>query len=453
MSNENNKCDELRIINENGKSIFNLNLKYIIPLYQRSYAWKVEQVLQLIEDINKIEYNTKYYIGTLITHKKDKEFEIIDGQQRLTTIFLLLNCLKIETENTLIFACRDKSNYTLKNIKKIIDDKKDELEAERLENNIVKNANFIQQYIEKNLKYNINDFINKLKRVIIYRIEVPEKTDLNHYFEIMNTRGEQLEQQDILKANLMSYLKEKDKDIFSTIWDACSNMDVYLQMNFKVKDRSLIFNNEWNEIPSSEWEYYKELENNKSDNYKINTEEMNIEEIIKSDIKDEIVNLSEDGEQYVKFKSIIDFPYFLLHTLKIFIRLKCIENSEENKKIIDDILDDEKLVDSFNKVIEKGRIKNKKINTENFVKEFIICLLRNRFLFDKYIIKRKILNNSNDDQDGEWSLQELHVSGQQSKKKPYYKNTCFTEEGKWEKTNNQIVKENIILKKNKNNME
>ena len=51
--------------------------------------------------------------------------------------------------------------------------------------------------------------MSRLAHVVLYRIEVPEHTDLNRYFEIMNTRGEQLEQHDILKAQLMGYLNDR----------------------------------------------------------------------------------------------------------------------------------------------------------------------------------------------------------------------------------------------------
>lgn len=82
-------------------------------------------------------------------------------------------------------------------------------------------------------EYDKDDLLDKLKRVILYRIEVPENTDLNRYFEIMNTRGEQLEQHDILKASLMSYLSDDlDKAVFAKIWDACNDMTGYVQMHF-----------------------------------------------------------------------------------------------------------------------------------------------------------------------------------------------------------------------------
>lgn len=436
----NKKYDELKIIDENYKSVFDTEIKYSIPLYQRAYAWEEKQILQLIDDINDVKNSKKYHIGTLIVSKKDNKFEIIDGQQRLTSLFLLLNCLEINTKNTLTFECRDKSNYTLENIKKVVEGRIDELDEDKLEESIVKNTFFIKQQIEKEkFKKNKNSFIEKLKNVILYRIEVPEKTDLNHYFEIMNTRGEQLEQQDILKANLMECLSKEDSIIFATIWDACSDMSGYLQMNFKVKDREYIFGSDWNEIPSNDWEKYKDLGINNND---MGENAKSIEEIIKLELISERANTVEDEDKYEKFNSIVEFPYFLLHVLKVFIRLNSIENIDKGRKIVDDVLDDKKLLDSFNNVISKGIIKNEKINKEKFAKEFLICLIKSRFLFDKYIIKRKF---STEDKDGSWSLQEIHVFGQQSKKKSYYQNTCFIKDGEWNKTNEFRTKTNIMI--------
>ena len=78
------------------------NDNYIIPLYQRNYAWEENQVIQLVQDIwdYAIEANdSNYYIGTLVVHKKEENnityFETIDGQQRLTTLNILLSVLKM----------------------------------------------------------------------------------------------------------------------------------------------------------------------------------------------------------------------------------------------------------------------------------------------------------------------------------------------------------------------
>ena len=125
---------KINIIDEN---IFNSGAYYEIPLYQRAYAWEDKEIGQLIEDINDIKVDGKttvqpnYYIGTLIVSKQDNEekYEVVDGQQRLTTLYLLFNYLGIETKPTLTFACREKSNYSLRNIKNVIDIINENIEA------------------------------------------------------------------------------------------------------------------------------------------------------------------------------------------------------------------------------------------------------------------------------------------------------------------------------------
>lgn len=62
--------------------------KYIVPLYQRAYAWTQKEIRQLIDDINDFD-EEQYYLGSLIVHKREDAFEVIDGQQRLTTLYLL----------------------------------------------------------------------------------------------------------------------------------------------------------------------------------------------------------------------------------------------------------------------------------------------------------------------------------------------------------------------------
>lgn len=291
-----------------------------------------------------------------------------------------------------------------------------------------------------------DEFCEKLSHVVVYRIEVPENTDLNRYFEIMNTRGEQLEQHDILKATLMSYLKdEKDKAIFAKIWDACSDMTGYIQMHFISKGnevREAIFGGYWNDMPPKTWtNYKKEIKENS-----LNGVGHTIEEIITVDFQVDTDDGYLDDDIRVRFESVIEFPYFLIHTLKVYIAIKGISHENAGSKIIDELLDDKKLIESFNRVTtygvnDKGRIAD---NKENFSREFIICLLRTRFLFDKYIVKREY---ANENADREWSLKSLYVSGQQSKKKPYYRNTLFIRKGEHnkEKRSNDRNKRNIML--------
>ncbi len=94
------------------------------------------------------------------------------------------------------------------------------------------------------------------KYVKILRVPLPNGIDLNHYFEIMNSRGEQLEKHEILKAKLMqcfnsfeNELRDKYSNCFNLIWEACSNMEKYVQYGFTTEQRHLIFGeNNWNTI-------------------------------------------------------------------------------------------------------------------------------------------------------------------------------------------------------------
>ena len=82
-------------------------------------------------------------------------------------------------------------------------------------------------------------FIKYFKeKVHLIHYKVPKDIDLNHYFEIMNSRGEQLEKYEIVKANLIEALdregaSEHGQEVFNQIWEACSEMNVYIQQNLK----------------------------------------------------------------------------------------------------------------------------------------------------------------------------------------------------------------------------
>ena len=88
----NNQIKALQIVNSDDKTIFEGD-NYIIPLYQRAFAWSDKEITQLIDDIYDFEAE-KYYIGSLIVNVNSNGlYEVIDGQQRLTALFLLLNYL------------------------------------------------------------------------------------------------------------------------------------------------------------------------------------------------------------------------------------------------------------------------------------------------------------------------------------------------------------------------
>lgn len=433
---------ELRIVGSE-TNIFDTDIEYTIPLYQRAYAWEDKQLIQLVEDISDVSDDANYYIGALIVSRQGNKFEVVDGQQRLTSLYLLLNCLGLDVKNSLTFACRDKSNYTLKNIKELLLENRSKLDMERIESSIQRGLSILTEELNKP-EYSKDDLLKKLERVILYRIEVPENTDLNRYFEIMNTRGEQLEQHDILKATLMSYLPDDlDKAIFAKIWDACSDMTGYVQMHFISKNnmvREGLFGGKWNSMPPGEWDTYRtcmQAASLEGINHKI-TDIITVNFEVDSD--DGFI----DDDVRVRFESVIEFPYFLIHTLKVLIGIKGILHEDGSSSIIAELLDDKKLVDTFSRVIKYGVTEEGNIsdNRAQFSKDFIICLLRTRYLFDKYIVKREYANENSE---GEWSLKCLDVSGQQTRKKPYYRNSSFVRFREWGSTNDWRTKTNIML--------
>ena len=431
---------ELRILDGECRTLFDSDAQYIVPLYQRAYAWGEKEIVQLINDVYYMEQDddANYYLGSLIVSRSDDEYEVIDGQQRLTTLFIILKCLAErgllpnDISNTLRFSCRDKSNYTLKNLFHLIED-------DRIEENIRAGRDIVLSEINKS-DFSVERFIKFLKKVILYRIEVPENTDLNRYFEIMNTRGEQLEQHDILKASLMSFLTDSiEKAWFADIWDACSDMTGYVQMHFDVKARESLFGGRWDELPS--FASLSDLGNERNNNN--SNKNIKIQQIIRDDFQVERFDGIDDSSDRIRFESIIEFPYFLLHVLKVFAATKNIV-SHDGRDLIDDLLDDKKLTRSFDRVISNGMLDGCTIleQREEFSREFVKCMLQCRYLFDKYILKREYVN---EDSEGKWSIKELKVSGQQSKKKAYYRNSDFGRNGEWENTRERRTRNNIML--------
>lgn len=401
-----------------------LNNKYVIPIYQRNFAWSEGEIRQLILDIADASENTdNYYIGTLITYDRGNNlFEIIDGQQRLTTLSILLSLIKNKYKDeykkyisksyslNLTFDSRKNSTYTLKALYD-----KDENDIEKYisenQNSITEGyiicKKVLTEILKEKFRNNEAKFFEYLfNNVKILQVLVLEDTDLNHYFEIMNSRGEQLEMHEILKARLLDKLEnENDKFIFNLIWEACSNMERYIQFGFESKLRNDIFKSNWNSLI------------NEDEIYKINKIQVNniiinkpILDILEEETK--ILN-NEDKEDYdeqERFNSIINFPNFLLHVLKI----------QEHDKDIP--LDDKRLLDTFNIFLENGNVDKEKI--KNFVKSFSYNLLKIRFLFDKYIIKREFEDESND-----WSLQQLKLyKDKDGKQRPNYINSFESNE-------------------------
>ena len=169
---------------------------YEVPIYQRNYAWEKDEISALVQDIFDAYTSGKqtYFIGTLVSFNKgDQVYEVIDGQQRLTTISLMFNALQIPTLNKLTYRARKKSNDTMKSIPSFKIEEKDF--------GIVKGYHYVTTVIGEIVpKANLDEFKSYfLNNVHLIHYQVPKDIDLNHYFEIMNSRGEQLKNTRSLK--------------------------------------------------------------------------------------------------------------------------------------------------------------------------------------------------------------------------------------------------------------
>lgn len=391
----------------NLKNIF-IGNEYIIPIYQRNYAWEQEEIEQLLGDI--YDSSGKYYLGSLIVDEiTPNTFSVIDGQQRLTTIFLLLTFLKDKTlsKKSLRFEAREKSNITLNDLSEKANLDKDWFYSKE----IIEGFDVIKNYFSveetKNPEYR-NQFLSKLQNILIIRTQVPKQIDLNHYFEIMNTRGEQLELHEIAKGKILSIIdkdKPQYKDVAGLIWDKCSQMDSYIQMNFDKTSRKNLFSKQWDIFLCSKPEDLLSkisLEKESSDKRFSLFEKLEAPTI-------ESTTKEDDDYENERFESIISFPNLLL------IVNEAMQNSSTDD---DSTLDDKKFIETLKKQWANG----------NNAITFIYNLLKYRFLFDKYIIKREYARDYKEE--GKWSLQMLQMYFDQAKshEKPSYKLTYAVDE-------------------------
>ena len=282
------------------------SILYKIPIYQRNYAWGREEIYALIKDVYDSLEKSVYYIGTLVTYKRDDNiYEVIDGQQRLTTIYIILKALDIkDIPNTLTYSARKVSAATIKKMPVFGD-----------ENDMGILNGF--HYAKEALKEIVGDknadiesfksfFLDKV-HIIHYR--VPKDVDLNHYFEVMNSRGEQLEKHEIVKAKLCEQLigNEEAMEKFSRIWEACSDMSFYIQQ--KLPGMTSVFGKT---MGSFDIESFNDFPNsNVASSLSLGMK--TISDLLNTPIKK--VEKKEEDDINDRFQPIIDFPNFLLIVL------------------------------------------------------------------------------------------------------------------------------------------
>lgn len=310
--------------------------KFKIPLYQREYTWQSDEVLTLIEDLKQTK-KTRYYIGNIVV---DKDNNVIDGQQRLTTLYLMLMVCNKNLLFELDYEIRDEDNAFLK--------------AKDYENknlDLCKNENMRENLIVilQNKDRLTEELLNKISFTIT---TLPPDTDITRYFELINSRGVQLEKHQILKAKFLSCLSQDEAGTFGTIWEFCANMDYFLEdmVNYKNNDKET----------------------------KIRGIRDSFIKFIKNPICENIPNLfssieyNDMPDSVDEYKSIISFDYLLINALK------CFDGAIDKNFALSNL----NLLDAFGK-----NFKYEKAQAEK-VKNFILHLLKFRIIFDYFIFKR-----------------------------------------------------------------
>ena len=356
---------------------------YAIPLYQRNFAWTYDEIEQLLNDVADAfqEDRDNYYIGTLVVNKENDIFKIIDGQQRTTALNLIALALKHEfgfdrlKAINLTFPARKKSNKNIQDLfakKKILEGDENELtRGYRHAKDALKKVLEERQLAPQSFVYYL------FENVIIFRSILPEDLDLNLYFERFNSRGEQLEAHEILKAQMMSKFGE-DQEMtqkFARIWDACAEFDKPVIKTFQIRSRPKNTDEEGEKIFGKEFT-----------NFKLESvfEKIRVKKIEQRSLLDAITqtkyersSLVNNGADISNYTTVIDFPTFLLQVFFI------MEGNDETT------FDDKKLL----KIFEIER------RDREWVQQFGQLLLTMKHIFDTLIVKNVQLENKT-----EWQI-------------------------------------------------
>lgn len=235
--------------------IFSSEFEYVIPSYQRPYAWTVDQASELFYDLKAFydaEEEEGYFLGSIVLIKSEERplAEVIDGQQRLTTLTILLAAMacahdaankdelkdyivepgkkveKIEPKPRLSLRERDRAFFK-KYIQEFAVNKLLALDESALENesqaNILRNAKHFQKVIADTFAKpeDLLDFVSFLMtRCYLVAVSTPNEASAFRVFSVMNSRGLDLQPTDIIKADVIGKLKgETDRQEYNDKWE------------------------------------------------------------------------------------------------------------------------------------------------------------------------------------------------------------------------------------------
>ena len=324
----------------NNRTIHSIkSYEFEIPFYQRAYSWRKQDIEKLISDINGKE---GHYLGNIVVKKNDDKFIVIDGQQRLTTIYIIFMALGVKEKPFEL-------SYEI-----------DSSDGEKLKNFNVNERKYINRQILDAILFASNNeilckdsFEKNINSAIFTMTIIPEHIKATEYFELVNTKSIQLENHQVLKARFLSNIKDNYAGI-ARKWDMISNIDE------KYKDQI--------------------LERNQAD---LPIEPKTIRELLELDFNGKEEKQTETNSDA---KSLVKFPVFLLLVLKVFVFKMGLYTDPENKvdpknKII---IDKDKLLGEFEKVFREKT---------NLQYEFIAFLESMRKKFDEFVYRDDEMQN------------------------------------------------------------
>lgn len=233
------------------KNTLKEELYYQIPIYQRPYQWTEENCEKLLDDLffnYEDDRESDYFCGSLVLilisedSKKAKTYDIVDGQQRLSTFILLAKVLaalyserlteesKDYLQESLItkYGKKDRLNFSAVGF----NSKKDfqyaltsfnDVPISNNKNNYLKNAICLKNYLRKKEIEDINDFIEWLYlKVVFITITYPDADKALRIFNVLNARGLALNATDIFKGELLKHAKEHEQEEFVSRWNDLS---------------------------------------------------------------------------------------------------------------------------------------------------------------------------------------------------------------------------------------
>ncbi len=252
--------------------------QFVIPVYQRNYSWTAsKEVKQYLDDLRSVllgEYKN-HFMGIIIYLEKSiafnyRELSIIDGQQRLTTTFLLLYVIRkffeqngnsgmvddLDRQYLKNYSSEDNYKYKLKPLvaddgvyRHIVEDTLDDIDVTN--SNVLKNYLYIETYLDVLFQegHTANDVLMALDQLYVVCVPIDEDDNAQKIFEGINATGVKLTAADLIRNFLLMDLpSEKQEEYYAKYWkklednvsSGSKELELFFRMYLAIKKYELV---------------------------------------------------------------------------------------------------------------------------------------------------------------------------------------------------------------------